>query len=158
MHRAYGNGTLYTIQTSNTEHTTWGFYMEGIVGCEAAMDLPQQMFCFNMASQKKKHAPTIWSKGISPMSPLHPRKKYGLLKGLLTNHDPLIQRLLNLGFFGGIPYDQQKMPGQRAQLPILDCSVKSILEGMVKSAWKLQCIYWVLVHVSELLALLHFLL
>ena len=56
------------------------------------------------------------------------------------------------------PMINEKMPGQRPQLPILDCSVKSILEGMVKSAWKLQCIYWVLVHVSELLALFYFLL
>ena len=62
--------------------------MEEIVGCEAAMDLPKQMFCFNMASQKKQHAPTIWThihgnqESIPPMSPLHPRKKIWPFEGI----------------------------------------------------------------------------
>ena len=131
MHRSYGNGTLYTIQvTRNIRHevSTW----------RRLWDVKQPWTCRNKCfvstwPRKKK---TRTNNSIPPMSPLHPRKKYGLLKGLLTSHDPSIRPYWT---FGKRWYSlwSTKMPGQRPQLPILDCSVKSILEGMVKSAWKL---------------------
>ena len=104
--------TLYRQVTRNIRHevSTWRRWW----------DVKQPWTCQNTCfvstwPRKKKHAPTIWThidgnqRSIPPMSPLHPRTKiYGLLKGLLANHDPLIQRLTELGRKGGIPYDQRK--------------------------------------------------
>lgn len=85
----------------------------------------EQMLCFNMASQKKKnHTNNMdsysWeSNGYPSVTPSILEVFPGLLKGLLTNHDPLIRRLIQLG--GKVAFPSTKMPGQRPQLPILDC-------------------------------------